>query len=69
MRNIDFQSVRPAALHTAESDTADKMSAGRTGHRPMFLYIRIKEAAGRARDHEAIAELRALLEETTNEQS
>ncbi len=34
LRNIDFQSVRPAKLHFAEAP--DSMSAGRTGHRPMF---------------------------------
>jgi len=35
-RNIDLRSVRPAALHSAESGTADKISAGRTGKMPMF---------------------------------
>ena len=38
-RNIDFQSVRPAELHSAETtEAADKMSAGRTGQSPMFPY-------------------------------
>ena len=39
-RNIDFQSVCPAELHSAESAepaAAEKISAGRTGQRPMFL--------------------------------
>jgi len=45
VRNTDLQSVRPAELHSAESETpsasaesktADKMSAGRTGQRPVF---------------------------------
>ena len=44
VRNTDLQSVRPAELHSAESETtsgpvaqtADRMSAGRTGQRPMF---------------------------------
>jgi len=36
VRNTDFQSVRPAELHSAESDTADSMSSGRTGQRPVF---------------------------------
>jgi dipeptidyl aminopeptidase/acylaminoacyl peptidase len=41
-RNIDLQSVRPAGLEPAESQTtqtphtADSMSAGRTGQSPMF---------------------------------
>jgi phosphoribosyl 1,2-cyclic phosphate phosphodiesterase len=30
-RNTDLQSVRPVELHSAESQTADSMSAGRTG--------------------------------------
>jgi len=40
--NMDFQSVRPAELHSAENKklnapaAADNMSAGRTGQRPMF---------------------------------
>ena len=40
--NIDFQSVRPADLHSAENErpiateVADNMSAGRTGPKPMF---------------------------------
>src|SRR5437879_1985451 len=45
VRNTDFQSVRPAELHSAEpgtmrasaeSETADSMSAERTGQRPVF---------------------------------
>src|SRR5205823_5728987 len=36
VRNTDLQSVRPAELHSAKSETADKMSAGRTGQRPVF---------------------------------
>ncbi len=36
VRKIDFQSVRPAGLQPAETGTADSMSAGRTGHNPMF---------------------------------
>jgi chorismate dehydratase len=45
VRNTDLQSVRPAELHSAESattrgfaesETADSMSAGRTGQRPVF---------------------------------
>ena len=44
-RNTDFQSVRPAELHSAESETeredeisqaADKMSAGRTDWKSVF---------------------------------
>jgi lipid-A-disaccharide synthase len=35
-RNIDLQSVRPAELDSADSETADRMSAGRTGRMPMF---------------------------------
>ncbi len=35
-RNIDFQSVRPAGLQPAELAAAEKISAGRTGQRPMF---------------------------------
>ena len=35
-RNIDFQSVRPAGLQPAGSDAAENISAGHTGHRPMF---------------------------------
>src|SRR5438067_3079057 len=31
IRNIDFQSVRPAELNSAVTNAADKMSAGRTG--------------------------------------
>ena len=39
VRNIDLQSVRPAGLQPAETGTADNMSAGRTGHSPMFRAI------------------------------
>jgi predicted solute-binding protein/REP element-mobilizing transposase RayT len=48
LRNTDLQSVRPAELHSAESatvegsietGTADKMSAGRTGQRPVFRLL------------------------------
>jgi chorismate dehydratase len=48
VRNTDLQSVRPAELHSAESETlsasaesktADKMSAGRTGQRPVFRLL------------------------------
>ena len=49
VRNTDLQSVRPAELHSAESatttrasaesGTADSMSAGRTGHRPVFRLL------------------------------
>jgi hypothetical protein len=35
-RNIDLQSVRPAGLQPAESRTAENISAGCTGHSPMF---------------------------------
>jgi hypothetical protein len=35
-RNTDLQSVRPAEFHSAESSAAGRMSAGRTGHSPMF---------------------------------
>ena len=44
IRNIDFQSVRQAELHSAENAspteriTADNMSAGRTDQRPMFQH-------------------------------
>jgi glycosyltransferase involved in cell wall biosynthesis len=34
--NMDFQSVRPAGLQPAESQTADNISAGHTGKMPMF---------------------------------
>jgi predicted solute-binding protein/REP element-mobilizing transposase RayT len=37
--NTDLESVRPAELHSAESETADKMSAGRTGQRPVFRLL------------------------------
>jgi carbamoylphosphate synthase large subunit/REP element-mobilizing transposase RayT len=36
LRNIDLRSMRPADLQPGESLTADTISAGRTGHRPMF---------------------------------
>ncbi len=36
VRNIDLQSVRPAGLKSAESQTAENISAGRTGNMPMF---------------------------------
>jgi len=48
LRNTDLQSVRPAELHSAESvavegstetGTADKISAGRTGQRPVFRLL------------------------------
>jgi predicted solute-binding protein/REP element-mobilizing transposase RayT len=48
LRNTDLQSVRPAELHSAESgavegstetETADRMSAGRTGQRPVFRLL------------------------------
>ena len=37
--NTDLESVRPAELHSAESETADSMSAGRTGQRPVFRLL------------------------------
>jgi lipid-A-disaccharide synthase len=36
LRNTDLQSVRPAGLQPAESDEADRISAGRTGRIPVF---------------------------------
>jgi chorismate dehydratase len=39
VRNTDLQSVRPGDLHFAESETADSMSAGRTGQRPVFRLL------------------------------
>ena len=41
VRNTDLQPVRPAELHSAESETAPKaFGAGRTGQRPVFrLFI------------------------------
>jgi len=39
LRNTDLQSVRPAELHSAESETADSMSSGRTGQRPVFRLL------------------------------
>jgi len=35
-RNTDLQSVRPAGLQPDESDTADRISTGRTGRMPVF---------------------------------
>jgi lipid-A-disaccharide synthase len=35
-RNISLQPVRPAGLKPAESDAAERISVGRTGHSPMF---------------------------------
>jgi chorismate dehydratase len=35
VRNTDLESVPPAEFHSAESGTTDKMSAGRTGRRPV----------------------------------
>src|SRR5205814_4484619 len=36
-RNTGFQSVRPAEFHSAEAaTTTEKISVGRTGHRPVF---------------------------------
>jgi hypothetical protein len=35
-RNMDLQSVRPAGLQRAELQTAENISAGHTGHSPMF---------------------------------
>jgi carbamoylphosphate synthase large subunit/REP element-mobilizing transposase RayT len=40
-RNTDLQSVRPAELHSAEEKTAERMSAGHTGHSPVFRPILI----------------------------
>jgi carbamoyl-phosphate synthase large subunit len=40
-RNTDLQSVCPAELHSAEEKTAEKISAGRTGHSPVFRPILI----------------------------
>ena len=39
VRNTDLQSVRPAELHSVESETADSMSSGRTGQRPVFRLL------------------------------
>jgi len=39
VRNTDLQSVRPAELHSAESETAGSMSAGRTGQGPVFRLL------------------------------
>jgi predicted solute-binding protein len=39
VRNTDLQSVRPAELHSAESETADSVSAGRTGQGPVFRLL------------------------------
>jgi len=38
-RNIDFQSVRSAELHSAEVRTAENISAVRTGRSPVFLEL------------------------------
>src|SRR5207248_5232779 len=38
VRNTDLQSVRPAELHSTESETADSMS-GRSGQRPVFRLL------------------------------
>jgi hypothetical protein len=35
-RNTDLQSVWPAEFHSAEPETAENISAGRTGHGPVF---------------------------------
>jgi hypothetical protein len=35
-RNTELQSVRPAEFYSAESNTPDRMSGGRTGHSPVF---------------------------------
>jgi len=35
-RNTDLQSVPLAEFYSAEPRTADRMSAGRTGHSPVF---------------------------------
>ena len=32
----DEQSVRPTEFHSAKSEAAENISAGRTGHRPVF---------------------------------
>src|SRR6476619_4680967 len=37
--NTDLQSVRRAELHSAGPETADSMSAGRTGQRPVFRLL------------------------------
>src|SRR3989440_12043892 len=39
VRNTDLQSVRPAELHFAESETADSMSSGRTGQRAVVRLL------------------------------
>ena len=39
VRNTDLQSVRPAELHFAESETADSMSARHTGQGPVFRLL------------------------------
>ncbi len=39
VRNTDLQSVRRAELHSAGPETADSMSAGRTGQRPVFRLL------------------------------
>jgi glycosyltransferase involved in cell wall biosynthesis len=40
-RNIDLLSVRPAGLQPAEPKAADTMSAGHTGHSPMFRSVTV----------------------------
>src|SRR2546423_13702499 len=39
VRNTDLQSVRPAELHSAEPEAADKRSAGRIGQRRVFRLL------------------------------
>jgi len=39
LRNTDLQAVRPAEAHSAESATADKISARRTGQRHVFRLL------------------------------
>jgi chorismate dehydratase len=51
IRNTDLQSVRPAELHSAESERADKMSAGRTGQRPVFRLLIGDQAIRFRADH------------------
>jgi hypothetical protein len=41
LRNIDFQSVRPAGLQPAAPDAAENISAERTGNTPMFPSARL----------------------------